>query len=170
MYKSVGTSAFDPDRRKANFDLLGAGTLYVAKFNDDGTGQWRPLVFGQERLTRANGTCFAGADPSLVSPISSSDNITFDGEGNCAPPMVSPSTLQSTMASMRSLWMGASEVLCASSSVVQRVVSSLAPNSPLTSRLSSVPFSTLVRAAALNGPPAPGRTARRRRGQASSQR
>ena len=73
---------FDPDRRKANFDLLGAATRYVAKFNDDGTGEWRPLVFGQEPLTRANGTFFAGADPSLVSPISSSDNITFDGEGN----------------------------------------------------------------------------------------
>ena len=30
----------------------------------------------------ADGTFFAGADPSLVSPISAPDNITFDGKGN----------------------------------------------------------------------------------------
>ncbi len=180
MYKFVTEGTFDPQRGAANGDLLDNGTLYVAKFNGDGTGEWLSLIGGQGALAawtqamvcintrgaadlvgatkmdrpedietnpvnkkvyavftnntqrgtsgrpgtdapnpRANnrhghilelteakndpasttfawevfmlcgdpavaadGTFYAGFDPSQVSPISSPDNITFDQQGN----------------------------------------------------------------------------------------
>lgn len=62
LYKFVSTATWDAaDANTASRLAMGdkyfdAGTLYVAKFNADGTGQWLPLVFGSVPTRAAVGT------------------------------------------------------------------------------------------------------------------
>lgn len=76
IYKFVSRDAIKEasatqTKAQANRALLDHGTLYVARFDADGTGQWLPLVHGQGGLTAANG--FADLGEVVIKARQASD-------------------------------------------------------------------------------------------------
>ena len=56
LYKFVAAKPYDPARPDGAHDLLDHGTLFTARLNDDGTGEWRPLSYNDTGpLNRAAG-------------------------------------------------------------------------------------------------------------------
>jgi secreted PhoX family phosphatase len=55
VYRFVSNRSFDPQTPRPDRSLLDDGVLSVARFDDDGSLHWLPLVHGQGPLTAANG-------------------------------------------------------------------------------------------------------------------
>jgi secreted PhoX family phosphatase len=55
LYRYVSNGTVDLEDRSANRDLLDDGVLYVARFNDNSTLTWVPLIQGRGSLTAENG-------------------------------------------------------------------------------------------------------------------
>ncbi|MCP3731955.1 PhoX family phosphatase [Sphingomonas sp. MG17] len=82
LYKFVSNTAWAAadanaaDRLAIGDKYLDAGTLYVAVFNADGTGNWRPLVFGTAPLDGSNAAYpFASQADILVNTRLAADAV-----------------------------------------------------------------------------------------------
>jgi len=71
MYKFVTRAAYRPGR--TNGSIFDRGTLYVAKFEADGSGSWVALAHGRNGLTAENG--FADQAEVLVNTRSAADFV-----------------------------------------------------------------------------------------------
>ncbi len=71
IYKFVSRDKIQPGGARANMELLDHGTLFVARFDSTGKGQWLPLTHGQGPLTAANG--FADQGEVLIKTRQASD-------------------------------------------------------------------------------------------------
>lgn len=55
IYKFVSKNKYQKAMRKENFSLLSEGTLYAARFYDQGKMEWLPLIYGKNGLDEKNG-------------------------------------------------------------------------------------------------------------------
>lgn len=81
FYKFVPSAAYNAGNRAANTNLLDSGTLYAARFNADGSGEWRALVQGQNGLVPGAvdpGNETQGAQPDTTIDFATQADVLLD--------------------------------------------------------------------------------------------
>jgi secreted PhoX family phosphatase len=73
IYKFVSRNRYSAADRASNFRLLSEGTLYAARFNTDGSGEWRELTLGVNGLDAASG--FASQADVVVKARLAADRV-----------------------------------------------------------------------------------------------
>jgi len=73
IYKFITQDCWDGTQGPQNSHLLDDGVLHVARFNEDGSGDWLPLVYGQGTLNSENG--FADQADVLVHARKAADSL-----------------------------------------------------------------------------------------------
>ena len=85
IYKFVCAGTFNPMNRAANMNLLDEGTLYVAKFNTNGTGVWialQPGTLGVDGVALRDNPNFSGAtDAEVLAKILVKTRMAGDAVG-----------------------------------------------------------------------------------------
>ncbi|HNG36833.1 MAG TPA: PhoX family phosphatase, partial [Nitrosomonas sp.] len=73
IYKFVCAKKWNGNPQVTDPDMLDKGTLYVARFNADGGGDWMPLIWGQNGLTPENG--FSSQAEVLIKTRQAADRL-----------------------------------------------------------------------------------------------
>ena len=80
IYKFVSEALWDPKDVNGGYaagdKYMNKGTLYVAKFNDDGSGEWLELTHGKNGLDASNTTYpFSGQDDVVINARLAADHV-----------------------------------------------------------------------------------------------
>lgn len=105
FYKFVSDGIYQPNQEETNRRLLEQGTLYAAKLNDNGTGEWLPLRHGEPFLTEEFGfhsqadvliECRRAGEKIGATPMDRPEDIETNPVNDCTYVMLTKNSKRKT--------------------------------------------------------------------------